>query len=607
MRYYSSSLQAMRIREEGLTALTRDGYVGVYANSSMLNPGRFAGKGQNDDTWKAVFSYYFDLWLSLRLIMAVDELWVACGGSGTVSETVREQLQQLLSESREPAATVADNLRSVLRKMDSSINEAAVTRELRITLGASAGHLVFGTAGAFGAVDQFRGCQFALLLDEFENFSELQQRCANTLIREKVPGVSFIVGARTFGVRTHETITGERNVEGSEFESIMLDSLYRTDHKAAYDQFCRNLVAKRLTQAGRSPRQKEEDVEAGLGENFVELKRTAVGGGETDFVTGNAVRDRKCLVKLRGQLQRYRPFWIDDDGIDEVVFRLHVAEDCVLEKVAVYLFYRAWHGGKDPRKAAKAIRAEARDYSEGKGATVFGTTVGHFRGDMLAQLLKEYRQKQRYLGFAECVALSGGLPRALLVVLKHIHRWAVFKGERPFVQGHVISEDSQRAGVREAADWFRTDLPSIGPDGAAARTAIERLGRFLNALRFSDKPTESSACTVGVDEEGLQGTVRTNIEHCIEFSFLLLIRLGHRDRNTRKRRLKLQLHPMLCPLWDLPTARRGVVELTSTEAFTIFGDEVPERFELVVNERLNRMNAPFGGASSAEKRRLFDD
>ena len=208
MRYYSSSLQAIRVRENRWTALSGDGYVGVYANASMLNPGRFAGKGQDDDTWKAVFSHYLDLWLSLRTIMAVDELSAACGRPGQASEAVGDEVHAWLSESSRDGCSLADELRSILRKMDSSINEAAVTRELALTLRASAGHLVFRTATALRALKQLRGLQFALLLDEFENFSELQQRCVNTLIREKVPAVSFIVGARTYGIRTYETITG---------------------------------------------------------------------------------------------------------------------------------------------------------------------------------------------------------------------------------------------------------------------------------------------------------------------------------------------------------------------------------------------------------------
>jgi len=266
----------------------------------------------------------------------------------------------------------------------------------------------------------------------------------------------------------------------------------------------------------------------------------------------------------------------------------------VVEKLAVHLLYRAWHGRQDPRRAATGIAEEARLYNAGDRKGRFAITLGHFRGDMIAQLVAEYRQRQRYLGFDECVALSGGLPRALLVVLKHIFRWSVFNGERPFQGGERIGEESQQAGVTEAARWFARELPSIGPEGVAAWEGVERLGRFLRALRFSDKPAESSACTVSVDRVGLASSVASTLDHCIEFSFLLPIARGHRDRNTGDRKEKLQVHPMLCPLWDLPTGRRGVVELSRREVVAILDRERGAELDEVTRIRLNRMNVPFG-------------
>ena len=233
--------------------------------------------------------------------------------------------------------------------------------------------------------------------------------------------------------------------------------------------------------------------------------------------------------------------------------------------------------------------------------------MGHFRDDMIAQLLSEYRQKQRYVGLKAFVELSAGLPRGLLVILKHIFRWATFNGERAFAHGHRISEDAQRAGVREAATWFFQDLPGIGPYGAAAQRATNRLGGFLRALRFTDKPSESSLCTVSVDRSTLTDEARAVIDHCVEFSFLLRIASGHKDRNTRMRKQKLQLHPMLCPLWDLPTSRRGVVELSADEAAAIFDEVKAAELVPLSRARRRRMDVPFrSSAPEAPSLDLYD-
>ena len=533
-----------------------------------------------------------DVALTLRMLLAVDEVWMACGEPSGMSEVVQEEVLGLFDIGTARTDGVVTELGRILRDLDSAINRAALSRELDVRIGSTPGRLVFGAARALGEVVGRSGrLQFALLLDEFENFSESQQRYVQTLIREKGARLSFLVGARTFGVRTTQTVGGERNREGSEFETIELDSILR-DQRSAYGRFCRALVAQRLAHAGFVMPAKERDRISALRDCFVEVGRK--GRGATAFADSEAVAGRRCLVRLRRQLATLQPKGIGGDDIDKVVGLLHCPADAVLEKVGVYLFYRGWHGQMDLLRAAADIASEREAFLGGHRRTTFGITVGHFRGDMIAQLLAEYKQKQRYLGLRECVALSGGLPRGLLVVLKHVCRWAVFNGENPFTAGVAISEESQCAGIRDAGRWFFTDQPGIGPYGVQAGDAIERLGGFLRALRFADKPTESSACTVSFDRTDVSESARSTVEHCVESSFLLSIASGHRGRNTRVRKQKLQVHPMLCPRWDLPTGRRGVVELTAAEANAIFDSAMAGRLRHVVDARLARMNAPFG-------------
>lgn len=592
MRYYSSGLQALRIAERGDDALSEEGYAGVYVNSSTLNAGRFGGKGQSDDTWNALFAYYFDLWLGSRLLMTADELWAACGNSERISDGVGPDVSALFDITPPSSEGALPHLRRLLRDLDFAINEAAVTRELRVTILASPGRVLFGTTEALGRLGAFAGLQFALLLDEFENFSEAQQRYVNTLIREKRPRIGFLVGARTFGVKTFETLGGEINREGSEFETIVLDSLHLRKSRD-YRHFCRSLVARRLVQAGVFTSGEEGNVAGALDSFFVEWPGTRLGEADTDFVTGSSIEGRKSLTKLRKQLHAHHPSSLAGGDVEDIVRLLHFPDSPLVEKLSVYLFYRAWHQQANLQEAAARIREEAESYIAGASKSSFALAMGHFRNDMLAQLLSEYRQKQRYLGFTEFVELSAGLPRGLLVILKHVFRWAVFNGESPFVAGHAVTDESQRAGIREASNWFLQDLPGIGPNGANARRAMERLGNFLKALRFSDKPTESSLCTVGLDGSVLTQNARDVLDHCVEFSFLMRIISGHKDRNTRRRKQKLQLHPMLCPLWDLPTSRRGVVELSVDEATAIFDEAKASELDALARVRLRRMNAPF--------------
>lgn len=599
MRYYSSSLQALRIRERGFDTLLKEGYAGIYVNCGTLNAERFCGKGQSDDKWNAIFAYYFDLWLASRMLMAADELWTAGGNTDHISDRVSPDILSLFDVSSQSFGSALSHLRDILRELDFAVNDVAMTRELRVTIRSSPGRVLFGTTEGLSRLSAFNGLRFALLLDEFEILSEAQQRYVNTLIREKRPRVGFLVGARSFGVKTFSTLGGEINKEGSEFETIVLDSLHLRK-SGDYNRFCRSLVARRLVEAGLVPPEEEKNLPDTLNTYFFEPLRTRLGGPETAFISDSSIDGRKSLTELRSQLQEHRPQSLTDGDIHNIVRLLHRPESPLVEKLAVYLIYRAWHQQENLTEAAARIHQEAEDFVAGGTKSLFALTMGHFRDDMLAQLLRKHRQKQRYLGFSKFVELSAGLPRGLIVVLKQTFRWAVFNGESRFASGHAISEDSQRAGVRDAASWFLQDLPGIGPNGAHAQRATERLGSFLRALRFSDKPSESSLCTVSLDRSTLSENAQSVIDSCVEFSFLLRTISGHKGRNTRTRKQKLQLHPMLCPLWDLPTSRRGVVELSAEEAVAIFDETKAHGLDAVRRVRLRRMNVPFRLAADSE-------
>jgi hypothetical protein len=61
-----------------------------------------------------------------------------------------------------------------------------------------------------------------------------------------------------------------------------------------------------------------------------------------------------------------------------------------------------------------------------------------------------------YAGLDTLTHLSQGSPRNLLAILKHIHRRALFAGEKPFSSG-TISVESQSRGVMDSSAWFWED------------------------------------------------------------------------------------------------------------------------------------------------------
>jgi hypothetical protein len=455
---------------------------------------------------------------------------------------------------------------------------------------------VFGVPQVFlKHLPLLQGIQIVYLIDELENLTESQQLYVNTLLREKELPTTFKVGSRLYGFRTQRTLSaGEENRVGSEYEQIVLDDLLRVD--ARYDEFARQLVALRLRRAGYKMPDEEAELRTWLEGLFEEFPSSRFEREQTRFIDENyEAHQRPHLLDLKKQLtlaasQHLAPGVTSEESIARIVDAMS-CEFPLLEKANILLLYQDWASNRNLVSTAMAIRNACADLLEDRGGDRHKHVLSHFKGDLLAQLLRRARQRQRYLGLQSFINMSSGLPRHLMIVLKFVHRWAVFHGEKPFY-GTPISMKSQHAGVVQAANWFFEDARASGPKAEAVQAAIERLARFLRELRYSDKPVESSLTTFSFKESESSDSVREVIELAQNTSLLLRIVAGAKDRNDEGVVAKYQLNPMLCPRFDLPLSRRGTVALAAVEMEAIFG-RAPDAFDDILAQRLVRMNAPF--------------
>ena len=135
----------------------------------------------------------------------------------------------------------------------------------------------------------------------------------------------------------------------------------------------------------------------------------------------------------------------------------------------------------------------------------------------------------------------------------------------------------------------------VGSDGGRIRDSVDRLATLFREVRFSDKPTECSLCTFSANLTEASAEACRMIELCEQWSLLIQVSGGQRDRNVRRVDAKFQLNPMLAPRWDLPVYRRGAIALTTEEIRAVFDTAYSTTFKDVLARRISRMTAPFFG------------
>jgi hypothetical protein len=188
------------------------------------------------------------------------------------------------------------------------------------------------------------------------------------------------------------------------------------------------------------------------------------------------------------------------------------------------------------------------------------------------------------------VDLSQGTARNLLTNLKHIYRRSQFAGEEPFAGG-VISIQSQSDGVRDGAAWFWEDAqPASG--GLQVRDAVESLAVLFRTVRLSHAPSECDLCTFSVALEDLTDNSVRTLQIAENWSYLVRLAEGRRNKNSRSVDEKYQLGPMLAPRWEVSEHRRGSIELGAELANAILDPECRPTLPALLRRRLARMLAP---------------
>lgn len=609
MRYASFALQRKRFDRDGLASLAgarSDGYVGIYTLCSGLETGRFQGKGQSEDAWLEVFSYYLELSLAIAALSVIDDLLEA---QSQLEPALCVAIGRLFDSNPPAACSVGafiEELEQRRRELDYQVNNAAFTGELAPNVTASRGKLIFGIPQAFQACStDFAGFLFAYQLDELENLTEAQQKHVNTLVRDRRGPSTLKIGARQFGIKTHATMSaGEENIKDSEYEELRLDLRFRRSEKT-YKDLVAALVERRLQNfwpesstglAGRSRRLSdwfEEPKRDPFDPFFMKLVKSA-----PSIERPHMARLRDALVTrlLRGSVVGIR----DTHDVETILNTIAVPEAPLLEKLNTFLVFNAWAKGQDLTEAAASVRSDCQAFIDSKGPGKYRQKLDHYKSDLIAQMFRDASFRHNYGGLEEFTRMSEGQPRALITLLKQTFDWAIFQGERPFEAGN-ISLDAESKGALAAADWFYNNMRKAGGEGQAILIAIDRLAELFRINRFADNPIECSLIGFSVSARVGSETAQKILRLALDHSFLVEILGGQAERNSEQVTGKFQLNRMLVPKWGLATGRRGIKPLSETEMNAIFDPDQSDLFDKVKADWISRMNAPFERARRASK------
>ena len=411
------------------------------------------------------------------------------------------------------------------------------------------------------------------LFDEFENVNSDYKKIINEFVRMSEPGYFFRIAGRKESAVTSQTLN-EKNKDGNEFVLIDLDVIYNNNSKQAKELrlFILDFIEKHLSSIASDNSKIDIEKIFGTDEEFSKFLNN-------DYSISNE-KNMKLYNYIKNSFMRVLPisknisaeiFGILSDKVDSLLFlKLNIIRFMKSKKINENNLFNL----------ATKINLEYKSYLElGSKEKSYYTALNHYKSDIMSQLyyMENPQRVPLYYGFETLCQLTSYNPRNVLNVLYKIENQLKFDNKDFFSEDYICFE-AQSRGFREAAKHYFNEDTSYGSISMQAKQAIEKIGSYLQAARFSLKIPESSPLAISFAEADLDENCDKIFKACIEFS--LLQNIGKRnDRNlTSKKNIKVRLNPMLSPLWYLPAVYRGDLSLSNNLVNLIFSQSNMDDF-----------------------------
>ena len=454
------------------------GGVGIYKriDGSALND--FNSKNIPEERKYALFTHYFEMNICyeyLSFISALDE-----GNHIEINSEFIRELGEVLGESKiKSIAECLVYLDNEIKRVDNYRSRLPFYEKLELDADTifAAATLTYKVPEIISRhIHEFRNLNFVLLIDEYENFAESQQRMINTLLKFTKPNIKFRISMRPEGFNTRRTVSDKDVIEeGREFKEINFDNdtLNNTD----YDKFIIDVCRKRLMDVKIFRDSDKIDISAFLGLRE-DLEDEALS----------------LTRKYPGRHFRLKKYNLTKSEMDQ----LKCPEQPLLEMLNL-LWLNKGHSVKEISKAM-------RDYLDNKKNSNSNSLLRKYRMDYIDKyklslmflLASVYHKTKMYYSFRTFSFLSFGMIGHFLELCNEAFKYAAFEDREMLISEGRISKEAQTKAAFEVSSYQLKKTASTPEYGNEIYLFINNIGNIFRSfhLDFQIKYPETNQFSV---------------------------------------------------------------------------------------------------------------
>lgn len=536
--------------------------IGIYYKVDSTFVGAMSELEQENRQWRGYFNTYLSISLLLELLPLVDKFYKDGILSTKCLKKITSTYFRVVHGSDDPNALlekVKEDCYAVLQKIEDLINGDLDCADFRSS---QPGTIFKAIVDVLHETEELSESVFKIYIDEYESFSEWQQKIINTLIKQSNHLLIYNIGMRHNGMKTKSTL-GENEILQLTHDFFFFnfdDLLNGKDYEDSLKVICQ----KRFEMFFES-------------QSFIE--KTPSTDIEFYLSTYNISREVERLDDRKFTFHKHLERVIAEncESVDNVQLmieelsqkapilnaRLHLAlllrAPQYRPKVdELYHAYIAWNSGKTNRLAKK--------YQE---------WLHNAKNGLIYLLAKDCGVAKWYYGFDTFAALSSGVVRYFLELCEQTFNIAMMEG---FSWGDPkqISPDIQTRAAKYVSQNKVNEIAYYPVCGKQLRIFIQCFGEICRDLHRNENSTLGEPEINHFTTESLQ--LSSEIENALEdaVTWLVLQKLPQTKSKELLRTdiLDYHLNKIYTPYFEISFNRKRKIKLDTSLLELLFSADI---------------------------------
>lgn len=512
----------------------RTSYLGCYIRADTNIVSSFRGRGIDEEEWGLLFAHYFNLRAAQQIVKTVKILINKDIISGNIIDHFINRYSEVVGESlsNNDINHVESSIKGRLDELVRYINNPKRFERPDLI---NNGTLLFEICMDLSENNRFSEKQWFILIDEYENLSELQQRIINTLIKANQPPVLFKIAMRPGGWWTQQTLSLSENLEGiADFDMIN----YHTDFSNEdYIDLIEKAFEKSLKLNG---------IHDPFFQNVKNLLPDLSPEDEALRIVKKTKKSLNYIEQIKDKIINYSENYKQKQTL---MSRLIIDEDPLRTRFHLVLLDR----GKKPVDIVNMMERRIKQYDE---------LYRHNRIGTLFLFTNEYRQKKIYAGFETFVLLSSKIMRNFVSLFSRAWELSAEEGFSVEYPKEFTYEVQSKAAydVSQGKVFEIVAYPS-GPSLSSFANHLGRIFEQLNKDVRQSQPERNHFAIIG----DISPEIKDLMRGALMYSILQEIPATKLRSETEIRGRDYIFNRIYCPYYQISYRKIHKLELSADE------------------------------------------